>query len=63
VVQNRYEAGLATITELLRAETATAQARMNLIAAEYSQRMSYANVLFATGTLTNAGVFAKGGAE
>ena len=57
IVQDRYNAGITTITELLRAETALVQARSDVLAAHYDQYLSYANVLLATGQLKDAGVF------
>ena len=57
IVQDRYHAGITTITELLRAETALVRARSEVLAARYDQYLSYANVLLATGELKDAGVF------
>lgn len=57
IVQDRYHAGITTITELLRAETALVRARSDALAARYDQYLSYANVLLATGQLKDAGVF------
>ena len=50
--KNRYGAGLATITDLLRAEDAEREAQTNYWHAVYSDTMAYAQQLFATGTLT-----------
>lgn len=58
IVQDRYRAGITTITELLHAETALVQARSDVLAARYDQYLSYANVLLATGQLKDVGVFA-----
>ncbi|MGA3130686.1 MAG: TolC family protein [Terracidiphilus sp.] len=52
ILKNRYEAGLATITDLLRAEDAEREAQMNYWHAVYGNTMAYAQLLFATGTLT-----------
>lgn len=52
IVQDRYQAGLTTITEVLRAETAFVRALMSLLAARYDHYIGYANVLLATGRLT-----------
>ena len=52
IVQNRYRAGLATITELLRAEDAGRQAQANYWGAVYGNARAYAQLLFAQGTLT-----------
>ena len=57
IVQDRYQAGITTITELLRAQTALVRARSDVLAARYDQYLSYANVLLATGELKDAGVF------
>lgn len=57
IVQDRYHAGITTITELLHAETALVQARSDELAARYDQYLSYANLLLATGQLKDAGVF------
>ena len=57
IVQDRYHAGLTTITELLRAETALVRARSDVIAARYDQYVGYANVLLAAGRLKDAGPF------
>lgn len=52
IVQDRYQAGLTTITEVLRAQTTFVRARMSLLAAKYDHYIGYANVLLATGRLT-----------
>jgi outer membrane protein len=52
ILRNRYGAGLATITDLLRAEDAERQSQNNYWHAVYENAMSYAQLLFATGTLT-----------
>jgi outer membrane protein len=51
IIQNRYEAGLATITDLLRAETAHSSARKNFLNALFDHRLSYAALELATGEL------------
>jgi len=51
ILKNRYEAGLATMTDLLAAETARSNARTNLSQAIYRQRLSLAQVEFVSGTL------------
>jgi len=51
IVQNRHEAGLATVTELLRSETALAAARTRRLAATYDQRVAAAALEHAAGTL------------
>ncbi|HEY7180087.1 MAG TPA: TolC family protein [Blastocatellia bacterium] len=59
IVQDRYREGLTTITEVLRAETALVRARLNLLAARYDHYVGYANVLLATGRLTDVETFAS----
>ena len=57
MVQDRYYAGLTTITELLRAQTALVRARSDVLAARYDQYVGYANVLLAAGRLKDVGAF------
>ena len=52
ILRNRYGAGLATITDLLRGEDAERQAEENYWRAVYGNSVAYAQLLFATGTLT-----------
>lgn len=52
ILKNRYAAGLATITDLLRAEDAERQAQVSYWRAVYGNAVAYAGTLFATGTLT-----------
>jgi outer membrane protein TolC len=51
IIQNRYEAGLATITDLLRVETARTSAQRNYLNALFDYRISYAALELATGEL------------
>jgi len=51
ITQNRYEAGLATITDLLRAETAHTAAQKNYLNALFDYRISFAALELATGEL------------
>ncbi|MGO8813805.1 MAG: TolC family protein [Terriglobia bacterium] len=51
IIQNRYEAGLATITDLLQVETAHTNARKNYLNALFDYRLSYAALELATGEL------------
>jgi outer membrane protein len=51
ILKNRYEAGLATMTDLLSAETARAMARTALAEASYRYRLSYAQIEYAAGIL------------
>ncbi len=52
ILKNRYGAGLATITDLLRAEDAERQSQTNYWHAVYGNALAYADLLYATGTLT-----------
>ena len=54
ILKNRYGAGLANITDLLRAEDAERQSQSNYWHAVYGNAMAYAELLYATGTLTPA---------
>jgi outer membrane protein TolC len=51
IIQNRYEEGLATITDLLRVETAHTAAQKNYFNALFDYRLSYAALELATGEL------------
>jgi outer membrane protein TolC len=52
ILKNRYGAGLATITDLLRAEDAERESQSNYWHAVYGNAMAYSEFLYATGTLT-----------
>ena len=52
ILKNRYDAGLATMTDLLSAETARSSARTNLAEAIYRHRLSYAQIEYAAGILS-----------
>jgi outer membrane protein TolC len=52
IVKNRYNAGLANITDLLRAEDAERQSQSTYWHAVYGNAMAYAELLYVTGTLT-----------
>jgi outer membrane protein TolC len=52
ILKNRYGAGLATITDLLRAEDAERQSQSMYWKTVYGNAMAYAELLYATGTLT-----------
>jgi len=51
IIQNRHQAGLITVTELLRSETALAAARTRRLAAVYDHRIADAALEHAAGTL------------
>lgn len=52
IVQNRYQAGLTTMTDLLRAEDAQRRSQNDYWRAVYGNTVAYADLLYATGTLT-----------
>jgi len=51
IVRDRYEQGLTTITEHLRAQTTLVSARFDLLAARYETVVAHAELLRATGDL------------
>jgi len=51
IIQNRHQAGLTTVTELLRSETALSAARTRRLAAIYDHRVAAAALEYAAGTL------------
>ena len=51
IIQNRHQAGLTTVTELLRSETALSAARIHRLAAIYDHRVAEAALEHAAGTL------------
>lgn len=51
IVRNRYEAGLTTVTELLRSETALLEARLRRLAAVHDQRVAAVGLELAAGRL------------
>ncbi|HLK06953.1 MAG TPA: TolC family protein [Candidatus Angelobacter sp.] len=53
IVTNRYRAGMNTITDVLRAEDATRNARTNYWQAVYHYIVSYASLELATGSLNS----------
>ena len=52
ILQNRYNAGLATITDLLHAEDAERQSQASYWQAVYRNSVAYAELLYSMGTLT-----------
>jgi len=52
IIRNRYEAGLATVTDLLRAETALTAAKGNYLRAVFDQRVGAANLELQVGRLS-----------
>lgn len=59
IILDRYHAGLTTITEVLRAETALVRARTNLILTRYDYYVGYAHLLLNSGRLTDVQPFAS----
>lgn len=57
IVQDRYQSGLTTITEVLRAETTFVRARITLLSARYDHYAGYAGLLHSTGRLTDVEPF------
>jgi outer membrane protein TolC len=52
ILRNRYDAGLATMTDLLRGEDAQRQSQNDYWRAAYANTTAYAGLLYATGRLT-----------
>lgn len=52
ILRNRYTAGLATITDLLRGDDAERESQSNYWHSVYGNAAAYAELLYATGTLT-----------
>jgi len=57
IVRDRYQEGLTTITEVLRAELALVRARTDVLTARHDHYVAYANVLLATGRLNDVRSF------
>ena len=53
IVQDRYQEGLTTITEVLRAETALTRARLNVLSARHDYYVGFASAMLSTGRLTD----------
>ncbi|MBI2212823.1 MAG: TolC family protein [Acidobacteria bacterium] len=60
IVRDRYDAGLTTITEVLRADTAAVAARLARLAASYDYTTGYAELLRATGQFDSIAPFVAG---
>lgn len=52
IIRNRYEAGLTTVTDLLRAEVAVASAKASFLRALFDQHISAANLELQVGRLS-----------
>ena len=57
IIQDRYEAGLTTITDVLRAETALVRTRMNVAVTRHNHYLGYANGLLSIGELNDVTAF------
>jgi outer membrane protein TolC len=57
IVRDRYQEGLTTVTEVLRAETTFVRARAMLLAARHDHYVGYAGLMLATGSLTDVSTF------
>lgn len=57
IIRDRYENGLTTITEQLRAQTALLAAKLDLLAARYDYAVGHAELLRATGGLHDVEAF------
>lgn len=53
IVQDRHDAGLTTITEVLRAQTALVRSQMNVLNIRYEHYLSYGQTLLVSGQLDN----------
>ena len=51
IVRNRYDAGITTVTEVLRAQTALVRARLADLGARYGYAVGYARLMLVTGNL------------
>jgi outer membrane protein TolC len=61
IIQNRYEAGLATMTDLLRAQTAQLEARTGYLSALHDWQVARAQLERAAGKLTADSQLIRGG--
>ena len=57
IIQDRYDLGLTTITDLLRAQTELVRAKMGVLSSRHAYVVGYAAVLLATGDLTDVRSF------
>ena len=57
IVQDRYQVGLTTITEVLRSETALVRARVAVLTARHDEHLTYASLLLVSGKLRNTEAF------
>jgi outer membrane protein len=59
IVRDRYEQGLTSITEVLRAQTALLEARLRALDAIYDHSISYAELLQSSGRLDSLDMFTR----
>jgi outer membrane protein TolC len=59
IIRNRYSAGLTTVTELIRSDTALRVARFQRLGAQYEQRVAAAALEHAAGVLTPSSAAAQ----
>ncbi|HXH41584.1 MAG TPA: TolC family protein [Thermoanaerobaculia bacterium] len=59
IVRDRYEQGLTSITEVLRAQTALMEARLLALDAIYDHSISYAELLASSGRLDSLDMFTR----
>jgi len=59
IAQDRHGVGLTTLTEVLRAQTASVRAKMNLLGARYDYYLGFAQTLLVTGQLRDLSAFAN----
>ncbi len=57
IAQDRHGVGLTTLTEVLRAQTASVRARMNVLGARYDYYLGFAQTLLVTGQLRDLSAF------
>ena len=57
IIQDRYDVGLTTITDLLRAQTELVRAQMGVLSSRHAYVVGYAAVLLAIGELTDVRSF------
>jgi outer membrane protein len=57
IIQDRYDLGLTTITDLLRAQTELVRAQLGMLSSRQAYVVGYAAVLLATGDLTDVRSF------
>jgi outer membrane protein len=59
IVQDRHQAGLTTITEVLRSQTALVRTKMGLLGARYDYYVGYAQTLLVCGQLEDISPFSN----